>query len=249
MFSEKSFFERDAEMSDLSLQRMLHSGYPFAFFIHMVWLGFGVALAFVPGFWMAIIAAILIGWFLALAWRAIDVARRRRDSRQLNHNEQRSRQGSVQANAFAPPFSFERPTSWQQPTTSKQSKNQTLVLENPSRTGWVTITPGPIGIKNQNKETRAQAISDFLRHGLLPEQQSHIDPPAREIVEIRTDLPLAGETNVVRAKYVNNQGQHAGFVSLFHGGFEYPIQWAADAQSLAEVEGVVESFRFEGQQR
>jgi hypothetical protein len=92
---------------------------------------------------------------------------------------------------------------------------------------------------------RAQAVSDYLLKGVLPNSSCPSIAPASKILFLRTDLPLAGEANAVRARYVNRDGDLAGFISLFHGGLEHTIQWTTRPDLEKEVEEIVESFKFE----
>ena len=79
----------------------------------------------------------------------------------------------------------------------------------------------------------------------MPDGSYFGEVPASKVLFIRTDLPLAGEANAVRAKYVDRRGDLAGLISLFHGGLEHTIQWNATPVLEKEIEEIVESFRFE----
>jgi len=121
---------------------------------------------------------------------------------------------------------------------------KTLTVEHVSGQARITFSAGPCGrSEDQQRDFRAQAVSDYLRKGVLP-GGSYGRAPASKVLFIRTDLPLAGEANAVRASYVNLDGDLAGFISLFHEGLEHTIQWTTRPALEKEVEEIVESFRF-----
>jgi hypothetical protein len=120
-----------------------------------------------------------------------------------------------------------------------------LTVEHISGRSRITFSQGPYGSPDgERRDFRAEAVSDYLRKGALPNGRS-VRAPASKVLFIRTDLPLAGEANAVRAAYVNWDGDLAGLVSLFHGGLEHTIQWTTRPDLAQDVEEIVESFTFE----
>jgi len=140
-------------------------------------------------------------------------------------------------------YELDRGRGWR---TLPESLGEMLTVEHVSGRARITFSRGPYGrLEGGQRDFRAQAVRDYLRRGLLPDGSYFGRVPASRVLFIRTDLPLAGEANTVRAKYVNPQGDLAGFVSLFHGGLEYTIQWSAPSALEEDIEEIVESFRFD----
>jgi len=265
-FGNESFFEREERMNKDSMQRMLRLGMPFAVFIHMIWVGMGVLLVMAPDVTMALIAAVLGGCFLGVAWRTIDVGRARRaikiagtqGTAELNPSVPSPTKNAIAAGSAgsrvttaaereplgSPPckISYELSRGWR---TLPESTGRILTVEHFSGQARVTFSAGPYGRpEGEQREFRAEAVRDYLQKGVLP-SGSPGRIPASKVLFVRTDLPLAGEANAVRAHYVNLDGDLAGFISLFHGGFEHTIQWTTRPALEREIEEIVESFRFE----
>ena len=116
--------------------------------------------------------------------------------------------------------------------------------ENKARSARMTVTVGPLDEKDHEQSHRAGAIREYLEKGVAPDGSNHLIA-ARTILDIAFEPALAGESNIVRVRYINIRGDNAGFVSLFRDGFEYAVQWAAQDGYQREIEEIIESFRFE----
>jgi hypothetical protein len=90
-------------------------------------------------------------------------------------------------------------------------------------------------------EVRASSVEDFVRP--IPGRVSE--------VEVDTTTPIAGEENVVIAEFDarheiagHPRVRKHGFLSIFHKGTEYVIQWSAEPQLQAETRQMISSFKF-----